>query len=390
MILHIPPGGLASRAGQFLPVLYLLFSFCLPFPLRAQDPAQAPSTPPPAPPPRSRVVIVEEPSLVYRFQVDEAAAARAFNNALLALTQKNSVKDAWLSLVSPTDVVGIKISTSGSRYGATPAIVLSVINGLQSAGVPAGNIIVWDRFDYHMISAGFPPGPRAGWQIRSVVPGAGFDSTKFYFNEVVGQLIWSDLDFKGQKQATLQNLIDQSTPKTGNFSDPNSSKGAIQISNKSYFTRIVTQQATKIVNIAAMSDQPDVGLNGCLASLALASVDNSRRFGDPKTSGDPAIAEILTHDAFKGKVVLNVMDGIIAQFAGGPAFTPNYAAQPGLLYLSKDPVAIDTLALERIEQWRKDKKVVAIGENGKHVAGSALYGLGTNKRANMDIIRARP
>jgi len=391
MTKHFPFGGFLSRTAPILRWILLVFSIAPAFSLLAQPNASpsAPSVPAP-PPPRSRVVIVEDPSLVFQFQINETAAARAFNNALLALTQKSSIREAWLSLVSPSDVVGVKISTAGARYGATRSVVMSVLEGLQAAGIPAGNIILWDRFDYNMISAGYPPGPRRGWQIRSVVPGAGFDSAKFYFNEVVGQLIWSDLDFKGRKQVTLQNLIEQATPKTGNFTDPDAPKGPIQISNRSYFTRIVTQQTTKIVNIAAMTDQAEIGINGCLASLALASVDNSRRFADEKTSGDPAIAEILAHDVFAGKVVLNVMDGLIAQYAGGPTFTPHYANQAGLLFLSKDPVAIDTIALERIEQWRKDKKVVAIGESGKHVAGCAAYGLGTNKKSNMDILMVRP
>ena len=38
------------------------------------------------------------------------------------------------------------------------------------------------------------------------------------------------------------------------------------------------------------------------------------------------------------------MDGLVAQYAGGPQSQPNYAIHHATLYASKDPVALDAVA----------------------------------------------
>jgi uncharacterized protein (DUF362 family) len=349
---------------------------------------------------KSRVFMVENPALVSQFQVNESAAQDAFNRALMAYTGTSSVKDAWLSLVSPGDTVGLKIASSGGTVmGQHRPVVQAIISGLLQAGIPASNIILWDKFDYSLKGAGYAPDTTTtgGWQVRSAIPGAGFDPKVFYFNEVVGQLIWGDSEFKGKKQFDIKSLYAAAEAKTpdpaaagtagGNTGGSGSNGGgSSQISNRSYITKLVTQDTTKLINIASMTDHAEVGIAGCLSSLALSSVDNSRRFTAQGVYGDPAIAEILTNDAFADKVVLNVMDGLIIQFAGGPNFAPLYADSAGILMLSKDPVAIDSLVLERIERRRAERQVVPIGDAARHIATCARMGLGTNKPEKIEVI----
>ncbi len=65
--------------------------------------------------------------------------------------------------------------------------------------------------------------------------------------------------------------------------------------------------------------------------------------------GGVAIAELYNNALIGKKVVLNLMDGLAAQYAGGPQSQPNYAVHHATLLASKDPVAIDAIALQRIE-----------------------------------------
>ena len=53
------------------------------------------------------------------------------------------------------------------------------------------------------------------------------------------------------------------------------------------------------------------------------------------------------------------MDGLLAQYAGGPESQPNYAFPFATLYASKDPVAIDAIALRQLEEWRKKRQAPA-------------------------------
>lgn len=386
-----------NRLARLVALSALLVGVCFAQSV-APRPAEEPDTayfPPPTPrPDRARVVVVDDPSLVSRFRADPARTQQAFNLALLTLTRKGNVRDAWLSLVNPSDRIGLKISTGGAgSYGSTPAIIESILAGLRQAGVPMNHVIVWDRTPTTMAAAGFPTGlTRGGWRNMAVFPGAGFDSKVFYFNEIVGQLIWGDLEFQGRSLdvGAMMDAADPSRVKDrAGLPNRPGLPAATQVSNRSHFTTIVTQQITKIINVAAMSDHAEVGVHGCLSSLALSAVDNQRRFTSPSNAGDPGIAEILDHDALRGKVALNVMDGLIAQFAGGPTFRPNYAQPAGLIFLSLDPVAIDTLALQRLEQWRLDRKVVPIGSLARHIRSCGGYGIGIHQRERIDVITLR-
>lgn len=371
--------------------------------LHAQElrPASEP-TPPPAPPkPKSRVVLVEKPGLVSRFQINNDRVREEFNRALLVLTRKKNVTEAWKSLVSPNDIVGLKINAAGGSILSThPVLVETIVEGLQKAGISRDHLVVWDKMEDQMIGAGYVPmQPQKDWRCVSVIPGEGFDPEKFFFHEVAGQLIWGDRDFVGKAdkaEDTIRNLLDQAATKNKNSTlDPfkfptqpeknNPKTPPPQVSNRSYFTRILTRDVTKIINLPVLTDHDRVGLHGCLSSLVFGSIDNNRRFLNDSQPAAEAIADIYANELIQKKTVLHIMDGLITQYAGGPSFHPHYADSPGLLMLSTDPVAIDTLALERIEDWRRNRAIIPIGDKARHIAEAALIGLGNNKPENIEI-----
>jgi hypothetical protein len=328
--------------------------------------AQAPA-PMPAPIKKSRVVQIERPNVVQKFVADGPSVEEMFTQALLKLTGQSSPAQAWKSLgISSADTVGIKISTAGGQLLATHRPLLeAILQGLMAAGVSPAKLVVWDKFEEDMIAAGYPPvaGAPKKPSFAAVIPGVGFDPEAFYVNEIVGKLIWGDFQFVG-KRPTAQD----------------------QTSNKSFYTKLVTQVCTKIIHVPVLVDHPNLGLSGCISSLAIGSVDNTRRFNGEGIAGDPAVAEILDKDFMKKKVVLHVLDALVAQYAGGPKFRPQFTQSIGALYLSTDPVAVDSLVLKRMEQWRRDGQVVAMGDLAKHVAGAAEYGLGNSDPNKIDLV----
>jgi len=384
--------------------MVLLRSFCLLLAAllasaTAQElrPEHSPAAFPPPPPARARVVLSEKPALLQRFQPDNAGIRTTFNRLLLAHTLQKSVPEAWRSLVSPKDTVGIKISTAGGPIlGTHRAILEAVVDGLVEAGVPPRQIIVWDKHEDQMVNAGYVPmRPPSGWQCLAIIPGPGFDGGKFYFHELAGQLIWGDHDFVGRPEAkddVIQRLLqsaekDPKAPKPASGKEPpKKPESPPQVSNRSYFTRILTRDITKLINIPVLSDHDRIGVWGAVSSLALGSVDNHRRFLVESEAAGLGIAEILAHEALRSKVVLHIMDGLVGQYAGGPAFHANYAGSPGLIMLSNDPVALDTLALERIEDGRRARGVIPTGDKAHHLRQAAALGLGKNDRAKIDLV----
>jgi hypothetical protein len=228
-------------------------------------------------------------------------------------------------------------------------------------------------------------------EINSVITGTGFDGKQFYVNEILGRLIWGDFLFTG-KQPSRDDILRIARETAQRESDPFAVKDPNtdifdQVSNKSFYANLVTNRCTKIINVPVLSDSVTTGLNGCLASLALGSVDNTRRFANEEMHGETAIPEILEKDFFRKKVVLHIMDALVAQFAGGPRFNPTYTQSAGTLYVSRDPVAIDALALARVEEWRRAASVVELKETASHVKSAATYGLGEADVKKIKIIK---
>jgi hypothetical protein len=141
----------------------------------------------------------------------------------------------------------------------------------------------------------------------------------------------------------------------------------------------------EIIGITVLSDSVRNGVAGCLYNVTIPNVDNWRRFGAPPEFGASSIPEIYADPHIGPKVVLNLMDGLLAQYAGGPQSQPGYAFPFATLYASKDPVAIDSIALRQLEEWRKKRKLPPNHRLGAHVMVAQQYGLGNADPSRIEI-----
>ncbi|MCX6909925.1 MAG: DUF362 domain-containing protein [Verrucomicrobia bacterium] len=312
---------------------------------------------------RSRVVIVHDPRSVEFYSPQTERVARMIERGVVALTQAADADAAWRQFVKPGDVVGIKVNSApGPAMGTRHEIVSAVVDALRRVGVPARNIIIWDRSDENLVAA--------GWELREsgegplcfgTLPNAGWDSRVYYRVPHVGTIIWGDLEF-----------------------------GERELSERSHYSRIVTERVTKLINIPVLMDNRHVGLSGCLYNIAMGSVDNNRRFQTESLHYDAGIAEICSRPPLSEKLALNIFDALVAQYAGGPKFQPQATWTPGELWLSHDPVALDALALAAIEKRRKEANMPTLRDRGRHVRFAAEMGVGVDERSKMDIVELNP
>jgi hypothetical protein len=314
---------------------------------------------------KSRVVLVRDPGAVSGFKVDPARVKTMVAAGMKALTGQADAAAAWGLFVSSNDVVGIKINTQGAPLQATrPAVVDAIVGGLQSAGVATTNIIVWDRDADKMRQAGYILQDRGpGVRVLSVLPDGGWDAGQFYESKVVGKLIWGDLLF-GRTEAPL--------------------------STRSHLPKLLTQTITKLIDVPVLLDNDACGLSGCLYNLSIDAVDNNRRFEMLGQKGDPSIAGIWVLPAVRGKLALNICDGLIGGYAGGPAFKPQYSWPYGGLYFSTDPVALDATCLDLLEGKRREAKVTAIGARASHITTAGEIGLGRASSNQIDLVESSP
>src|SRR6266404_6959740 len=202
--------------------------------------------------PRARVVVVHDPAATEAFRPNPERIVAMMNQGITNLTGKARTADAWRSLVSTQDVVGIKVfSAPGPNSGTRPAVVEAVVKGLLEAGLPARNIIVWDKQLTELRLAGFLDLAERYHIRASSSSQAGYDENAFYENPLLGNLVWGDYEF------------DRKGPGTG---------------RKSFVSKLVNQRLTKIINVTPLLNHNDAAVSGNLYSLAFGSVDNFARF----------------------------------------------------------------------------------------------------------------
>ena len=288
------------------------------------------------------------------------------NALVLAVTHQPDVASAWRSLIKPNDRVGIKISAAGGELFTTHReIVNTIVDGLVAAGHARRDIIVWDKSLGGIKEAGYTGSE--GYQLKSIPPGTGYDPKATVSAPVLGNLIWGDYEyFGGLGQMPLLSETENT-------------------SSTSHLSKILANEVTKIINLPVLSDNVRNGVAGCLYNVTIPNLDNWRRFGAPPDYGASSIPEIYNDPQIGRKVVFNLMDGLQAQYAGGPESQPGYSFPFATLYASKDPVAIDAIALRQLEEWRKKRRVPAIKRLGAHVQVAEQFGLGNADLKRIEI-----
>jgi hypothetical protein len=284
---------------------------------------------------------------------------------LLGVTGQPDIAKAWSSLVSPNEKIGIKISAAGGELFTTHRdVVNAIVDSLAAAGHQRQNIVVWDRHLDGIKEAGY----RAeGYQLMAIEPRTGYDEAAVFSSPLMGTLIWGDLKYIPRHG---ENPLETDSENT---------------SSVSHFAKILSSRVTKIINVPVLSDSGATGIAGCLYNVTLPNIDNWRRFTQYGRLGAGGIAELYNHPMVRGKVVLNIMDGLVAAYAGGPEAHPNYAVHHATLLASKDPVAMDAIALRTLEQLRSARKFPPIAERAAHVEIAAQLGLGNADAARIEL-----
>jgi hypothetical protein len=276
-----------------------------------------------------RILVVEHPDAIRSFTPQVEPVQRMLREGLLRFTGERSVSAGWLQLVSTQDIIGIKVhSAPGRMSGTRPVVVSAVIELLFEAGIRPEQIVIWDRrlvdlrfADYYELAEKYKV------QVAAAQEEA-YDKEIFYTSPILGRLVFGDLEFD---------------------------KKGDGIGRNSYVSRLLTKRITKIINITPLLNHNQAGVSGALLGLAMASVDNTLRFEEPERLAT-AIPEIYALPELSDKVALNIVDALICQYRGEEFTRFNYATPLNQLWFSRDPVAVDALAIQELGRHRADQK----------------------------------
>lgn len=272
----------------------------------------------------------------------KAVAYEMIKRSMLELTGEKSLKKAWRKFVSPKDVIGLKVNPIGGKLLSTShAVTMSVIEQLEEAGIPRKNIVIWDRRMPQLEEAGYTKENYEGIKIRGTEcadeKGSFYNSEgKLYGEENVDKDQYFYVDIEGEYD---------------NYTIPFMVNGG----KNSYFTKICTQEVDKIINLPILKNA-GATVTLCMKNLGFGSISNTGRLHGPMWH--KTCAYVCAFPPLRDKVVLNIVDGLIGCFDGGPSAVPQYICDYNTILIGSDPVAVDRIGHDivikrRIEEGRQ-------------------------------------
>jgi len=316
------------------------------------------------PPMRARVVQVEQPGATMAYEAQPTVVQQMVRRGILQWTGKKDLKAAWLSVVSANDVVGLKIySVPGAYSGTRPAVVEAVVQGLLLAGLPSSNIVIWDKHLVDMRMAGYTA-LADRYRVRLLGSAdSGYDEKVAYTNNpLIGTLVAGDLEFDLHGKTSGRN---------------------------SYVSKLVTSNLTKIISIAPLLNHNMAGVCGHLYSPAMGSVDNTARFEFSAQRLAQAVPEIYALPSLGDHVALNITDALICQYQGEQVSLLQYSTELNQIWISKDPLALDVLAIQELDRERQSRNLDSHGDNPDLYQNAALLelGVGDPAKVRLEIVK---
>lgn len=270
------------------------------------------------------------------------AAKELLTRALTELTGKPDLVTAVSQFVHKDDIVCVKVNGIAQQNMATAKeLVLPFVEAMIAAGVDPKKITLLEQY-----------------------PGF-FNATRISPQNVPA----------GVKIATHSNgdatMDERIIPGTG---------------TPTKFARYLTE-ATAAINFALVKDHSICGYTGALKNMTHGCSVNPHAFHAHHAS--PQIALMYAQDVIKSRVRLCISDAFKVMYDGGPLWKRPEAVKPhDSVYVSTDPVALDTIGWEVVEKHRAAANLKSLAEVGRepaYIKAAADLGLGIHERSQIKL-----
>ncbi|MBS1876532.1 MAG: DUF362 domain-containing protein [Acidobacteria bacterium] len=282
---------------------------------------------------RGRVVEVTHPGSIASGAYQPAAIEQMVERGMTTLTGAPSWQDAWRVFFEKGDVVGIKVSpVGGPKLCSDPSVLRRIVAGLNAAGVPNRDIVVFSRYRKEIqdcsIDKWLPEGARwtaPAWDYENIQLGMeGYDPDVFMEMAVVQP---------GQNPSDAHN-------------------------RRSYVSQVVTRQINKFVNLPVLKHHQSAGVTIALKNMSHGMSNNVARSHTSPTLNvcGAFIPAVVNLPVLRQKAVLHIVDAVKAQYHGGPGGRPQFVWEHKTMYFGTDPVAVDKTGWKALDAQR-----VAVG-----------------------------
>ncbi len=272
----------------------------------------------------------------------EADAKEMLTRVLTELTGEKDLNAAVARFVHKDDIVCVKVNGIARQNMATAKeLVMPFLLAMIDNGVKPENITVLEQY------IGF------------------FTATRLNQQNLPA----------GVKMAIHQNkdatMPDRMIPGTG---------------TRTKFVRAVTD-ATAVINFALVKDHSIQGYTGALKNMTHGCSINPHDFH--ARDGRPQIAQMYAQDVVKSRVRLCISDAFKVMADGGPLWKqPQFVKAYEAVLASTDPVALDTIGWEIVEEHRKGFGIKTLAEAGRepvYIKAAEGLGLGIHERSKIQL-----
>lgn len=321
-----------------------------------------------------RIVKIENPDSVVDNEIIEAEAYKMLEKGMLSLTGEKKLKKAWLQFVSPGEKIGLKVNpVAGKQLSTSHAVTKSVIKQLELSGIKREDIIIFDRREFQLTEVGYTqenyPGIRVVGTEQQDKDGSYYASDGILYGEKM-------IDREWYYWADVEGDYDE-------YTIPYMVNGG----EYSYYSKIITQEVDKIINIPILKNAGATVTNA-MKNLAYGAITNTGRLHAKLWA--ETCAEVCAFAPVRDKVVLNITDGLKGCFNGGPGANPQFFTFYKTMLVGTDPVAMDRIAHDIVVKKRIEEGIQKEDNPGasKFLDLAADLKLGVSKRDDITLIEA--
>jgi hypothetical protein len=299
---------------------------------------------------------------------DEATYDRQVEKLIVTFEQATGRK----LVPGPKKKVGLKIYADSGPGLATPVpLVKGVINALKRRGFEHSNIFLVGLNALRLRMTGYLPSlvsgetPFFGNPVYVLESGRYYDPVWFYDSPLPQRFdpIFAQKQTEGVSATTSKDE-----------------------DRKSFLATPLFLDADFWINIPVYSDHPTLGINGALVNATLWNASNTARFFRSPANAPAAVAEMSAIPELRQTWMFTIASLQHYQFIGGPFFNSLYTVSEPLLWLSNDPVMMDSLARDRINANRKKQGFEPVDEEIRTLEFAETLGVGSTKTKNAKII----
>ena len=273
----------------------------------------------------------------------------------------------------PKKKVGLKIYTDSGPGMATPLpLVKAVIGALERRGFTEDGIFLVGLNQLRLRMTGYLPSivtgmsPFKNHKVYVLESGRYYDSAWFYDSPLPSRFdpIVAEKSVEGIEANTTR-----------------------EQDRKSFLATPLFLDADYWINLPTYTDHTILGVNGALVNATLWNASNTARFFRSPANAPAAVAEMSAIPELRQTWLFSITSLEHYQFIGGPYFNSLYTVSEPLVWLSSDPVALDSFMLTRINRWRERAGFKPVSEEIRTLEFAETLGVGSQKAEPGRLVR---